>query len=76
MMDPILESLVMNQLRENKRGQTIDELQQHLQEPQGRILTVLHELAQEGQVELQNGLWFTRGKAIDTRCQTIKPRLS
>jgi CTP-dependent riboflavin kinase len=58
MMDPILESLIMNQLRENKCGQTVDELQQHLKESQGRILTVLHALSREGHVELQRGLWF------------------
>jgi hypothetical protein len=33
------------------------ELQQHLKEPQGRILTVLHELRKLGYVELKEGVW-------------------
>ena len=48
----------MNRLQERKGGQTIDELHEHVKEPQGRILTVLHALAREGNVKLQSGLWF------------------
>ena len=36
-----LEARIMNRLQEQKRGQTIEQLQAYLKEPQSRILAVL-----------------------------------
>ena len=49
---------VMNRLQEQQRGMTIEELQNYLKEPQGRILTVLEPLRTAGfLVVSKSGVW-------------------
>ena len=50
-----LEARIMNRLQEQKRGQTIEQLQEYLKEPQARILSVLMPLKAEGFVALSEG---------------------
>jgi hypothetical protein len=53
-----LESRVMNRLQAMKQGQSIEQLQTYLGEPQSKILAVLMPLAREGQVmRSKNGVW-------------------
>ena len=53
-----LETDIMNHLHcLNKRGQTIEELSQHLKKPQGVILTVLDALRKENCVAFKGGVW-------------------
>ena len=53
-----LETRIMNRLQERKRGQTLEELQEYLREPAGRILSVLQPLRAEGfVVKSANGVW-------------------
>jgi len=52
-----LETDIMNHLQLNKRGQTIEELSQHLKKPQGVILTVLDALRKENYVAFKGGVW-------------------
>jgi hypothetical protein len=47
----------MNRLQVKKRGQTIEELSQHLKKPQGAILTVLEALRKENYVDFIDGAW-------------------
>ena len=52
-------SRVLSRLQERKRGQTIEELQDYLEEPQSKILTVLLPLRLEGHVALsESGVWY------------------
>jgi predicted transcriptional regulator len=54
-----LEARVMNRLQEQKRGQTIEQLQAYLNEPQSRILSVLLPLISAGFVMRSNsGVWM------------------
>ena len=49
---------VMNRLQEQQRGLTIEELQDYLKEPQGRILTVLVPLRTAGFLATsKSGVW-------------------
>jgi hypothetical protein len=57
MIDPMLEARVMNRLQERKRGQTIEQLQEHTKATQGQILTVLEVYAKENLVSVSNGVW-------------------
>jgi predicted transcriptional regulator len=53
-----LEARIMNRLQEQKRGQTIEQLQAYLNEPQSRILSVLLPLISAGFVTRSNsGVW-------------------
>ncbi len=53
-----LEARVMNRLQEQRQGQTIEELQQYLKEPEGRILSVLRPLRDAGFAARSNsGVW-------------------
>jgi DNA-binding IclR family transcriptional regulator len=53
-----LETRTMNRLQEQKRGQTLEELQEYLREPAGRILSVLQPLRAEGFVaKSESGVW-------------------
>lgn len=53
-----LEARIMNRLQEQKRGQTIEQLQAYLKEPQSRILSVLEPLISAGFVTRSNsGVW-------------------
>ena len=53
-----LETRVMNRLQVMKRGQTIEQLQTYLSEPQSRILAVLLPLQKEGFVaRSEGGVW-------------------
>ena len=53
-----LEARVMNRLQEQKRGQTIEQLQAYLNEPQSRILSILVPLISAGFVARSNsGVW-------------------
>ena len=52
-----LETDIMNRLQVKKRGQTIEELSQHLKKPQGAILTVLEALRKENYVDFIDGAW-------------------
>lgn len=53
-----LETRIMNRLQERKRGQTLEELQEYLREPAGRILSVLVPLRGEGFVaKSASGVW-------------------
>ena len=53
-----LEARVMNRLQAMKQGQTIEQLQTYLGEPQSKILAVLMQLAREGQVmRSKNDIW-------------------
>lgn len=52
-----LETDIMNQLQGKKRGQTIQELSQHLKKPQGVILTVLYKLQSENLIAQKDGVW-------------------
>jgi hypothetical protein len=53
-----LETRIMNPLQEQKRGQTLEELQEYLREPAGRILSVLVPLRAEGLVaKSARGVW-------------------
>jgi len=47
----------MNHLQGKKRGQTTEELSQHLKKPQGVILTVLEALRKENYVAFKDGIW-------------------
>ena len=48
----------MNRLQEQQRGLTIEELQDYLKEPQGRILTVLVPLRTAGFLATsKSGVW-------------------
>jgi hypothetical protein len=49
---------IMNRLQEQKCGQTVEELQEYLKEPRGRILAVLTPLKIENFVEeSEGGVW-------------------
>ena len=53
-----LETRIMNRLQLQRQGQTIEELQKYLDEPQGRILSVLVPLKAEGFVATsKSGVW-------------------
>ena len=53
-----LEARIMNRLQEQKRGQTIEQLQAYLNEPQSRILSVLLPLISAGFVtRSDSGVW-------------------
>ena len=53
-----LEARIMNRLQEQRRGQTLEELQEYLREPAGRILSVLVPLRAEGFVaKSARGVW-------------------
>jgi DNA-binding IclR family transcriptional regulator len=53
-----LESRIMNRLQEQRRGHTLEELQEYLREPAGRILSVLVPLQAEGFVAKSvRGVW-------------------
>ena len=53
-----LETRIMNRLQLQRQGQTIEELQKYLDEPQGRILSVLGPLKAEGFVATsKSGVW-------------------
>jgi hypothetical protein len=53
-----LEARIMNRLQEQKRGQTIEQLEAYLKEPQSRILAVLVPLISAGFVTCSNsGVW-------------------
>jgi hypothetical protein len=53
-----LETRIMNRLQEQKRGQTLEELQEYLREPADRILSVLVPLRAEGFVaKSARGIW-------------------
>ena len=53
-----LEARIMNRLQEQKRGQTIEQLQAYLKEPQSRILSVLEPLISARFVTRSNsGVW-------------------
>jgi len=48
----------MNRLQERKSGQTVEELEKYLKEPQSRILSVLVPLKAEGFVaRSKSGVW-------------------
>jgi hypothetical protein len=58
MIDPILESRVMNRLQSRKNGQTIEQLQEALNESQARILVVLKQYQKEGYITMsETGVW-------------------
>ena len=53
-----LEARLMNRLQEQKGGQTIEELEKYLKEPQARILSVLEPLRTERYVaRSKSGVW-------------------
>jgi DNA-binding IclR family transcriptional regulator len=53
-----LEARIMNRLQEQRRGQTLEELQEYLREPASRILSVLVPLRAEGFVaKSARGVW-------------------
>lgn len=53
-----VETRIMNRLQLQRQGQTIEELQKYLDEPQGRILAVLVPLKAEGFVATsKSGVW-------------------
>jgi hypothetical protein len=53
-----LEARVMNRLQAMKRGQTIQQLETYLSEPQGKILAVLIPLQNAGHVAMsKSGVW-------------------
>ena len=53
-----LETRIMNRLQEQKRGQTIEQLEAYLKEPQSRILSVLVPLISAGFVtRSKSGVW-------------------
>ena len=53
-----LETRIMNRLQLQRQGQTIEELQKYLDEPQGRILAVLVPLKAEAFVATpKSGVW-------------------
>ena len=53
-----LQARIMNRLQEQKGGQTIEQLQEYLKEPQARILSVLIPLKAERYVAMSDsGVW-------------------
>ena len=53
-----LEARLMNRLQEHKHGQTMDQLQAYLKEPQDKILLVLEPLKKAGYVtKSASGVW-------------------
>ena len=53
-----LEARLMNRLQEHKHGQTIEQLQAYLKQPQYTILLVLEPLRKAGYVaKSANGVW-------------------
>ena len=53
-----LEARLMNRLQEHKHGQTIEQLQAYLKEPQAKILLVLEPLRKAGYVaKSASGVW-------------------
>jgi hypothetical protein len=53
-----LETDIMNRLQVKKRGETVAELSQHLNRPEGKILTVLYELQKGNYVSRsKTGVW-------------------
>jgi hypothetical protein len=59
MMDSMVEARVMNRLQERKHGQTIEQLQEHLKEPEAKILAVLEVYKKENLVRrTDKGVWI------------------
>ena len=52
-----LETDIMNRLQVSKRGQTIEELSNHLKKPQSMIRAVLEVLRKENFVAFKDGVW-------------------
>ena len=59
MIDPRLEGRLIDRLLEGKGkwGQTVKQLQKHLNVTQGIILVVLNRLRKDGVVSMERGVW-------------------
>jgi hypothetical protein len=62
---PDLETLILNRLQDRKRGQTLEQLAEFLQAPQGVVRAVLEQSRQRGAVFFADGAWHLDTRSFD-----------